>query len=32
MQEGESFLTEEVGPEDVAEVVASWTGHSGSGG
>ncbi len=26
MQEDESFLTEEVGPEDVAEVVASWTG------
>ncbi|MBK5098342.1 MAG: ATP-dependent chaperone ClpB [Gemmatimonadetes bacterium] len=26
MQEGESFLTEEVGPEDVAEVVANWTG------
>jgi len=26
MQEDESFLTEEVGPEDVAEVVANWTG------
>ena len=26
MQEEESFLTEEVGPEDVAEVVANWTG------
>ncbi len=26
MQEGESFLTEEVGPEDIAEVVANWTG------
>lgn len=26
MQEEESFLTEEVGPEDIAEVVASWTG------
>ena len=24
--EGGSFLTEEVGPEDIAEVVASWTG------
>ena len=26
MQAEGSFLTEEVGPEDVAEVVASWTG------
>jgi ATP-dependent Clp protease ATP-binding subunit ClpB len=24
--EGGSFLTEEVGPEDIAEVVANWTG------